>query len=137
MFFEGIEGLYKIRDQIVAMNTHFSVDIKTTPKELCETKFEFSKWMNDRCYYFHNKEVKIFDDAQKICSEMCGIDNGRLYEPKDLENFSMIYQLAEKFSKQPKLHLWLGLNDRLNESVFVYNSNGKLPKFLAPWAGNQ
>ena len=26
--------------------------------------------------------MKIFDDAQKICSEMCGIDNGRLYEPK-------------------------------------------------------
>ena len=77
LFFEGIEGLYKIRDQI-------SGDIKTTAQELCETKFEFSKWMNNICYYFHNKEVKIFDDAQKICSEMCGIDNGRLYEPKDL-----------------------------------------------------
>ena len=93
MFFEGIEGLYKIRE-------HFSGDIKTKAKKLCETKFEFLRWMNDRCYYFHNKEVKIFGDAQKICSEMCGFDNGILYEPKDLENISKIYEPGHEFMCQ-------------------------------------
>ena len=130
MFFEGIEGLYKIRE-------HFSGDIKTKAKKLCETKFEFLRWMNDRCYYFHNKEVKIFNDAQKICSEMCGFDNGRLYEPKDLDNFSDIYKLAEQYSKKPKLHLWLGLTDKLKERTFVYNSNGESPKYIAPWGPKQ
>ena len=118
------------------MNTHFLGYIKTTPQELCETKFEFSKWINDRCYYFHNKEVKIFNDAQKICSEMCGFDNGRLYEPKDLDNFSKIYELAEQFSGKPTLQLWLGLNDKSKEGEFVYNSNRKIPNFNTPWAGN-
>ena len=64
--------------------------------------------MNDRCYYFHNQEVKIFDDAQKICSEKFkehGFKNGRLYEPKDLQNFAKIYELAEQFSKKPRLQI--------------------------------
>ena len=95
--------------------------------------------MNDQCYYFYNEEVKLFDDAQNICSEIVkkhGFDNGRLYEPKDLENFAMIYELAEQFSGKPTLQLWLGLNDKSREGKFVYNSNGQLAKFNPPWAGN-
>ena len=108
-------------------------------KEICETKFTLSKWVNDRCYYFFDKEVKSFDDAQNICSEKFkehGFNNGKLYEPKDLENFAKIYELAEQFSKKPTLQIWLGLNDKSNEGEFVYNSNGKLPQINAPWAGN-
>ena len=92
--------------------------------------------MNDRCYYFHNEEVKSFEDAQRICSEKFkehGFSNGRLYEPKDIENFAKIYELAEEFSYHPTLQIWLGLNDKSNEGEFVYNSNGKQPKFNAPW----
>ena len=95
--------------------------------------------MNGRCYYFHNEEVKLFDDAQNICSEIIkkhGFDNGRLYEPIDLENFAKIYELAEQFSGKPTLQLWLGLNDKSKEGQFVYSSNGQLPKFNTPWAGN-
>ena len=91
--------------------------------------------MNDRCYYFFDKKKK-FDDAKKICSEKFkehGFKNGRLYEPKDLKNFAKIYELAEQFSYHPTLQIWLGLNDKSNEGEFVYNSNGKQPKFNAPW----
>ena len=108
-------------------------------KEVCETQFEYSRWINDRCYFFHNKEVRAFDDAKKICSDTFkqhGFENGRIYEPKDSENFVKIYKLAEEFSKRPTLQLWLGLNDREKEGEFVYNSNGKLPKIEEHWAGN-
>ena len=94
--------------------------------------------MNGQCYYFHNEEEKYFDDAQNICSEIAknhGFDNGRLYEPQDLDNFAEIYELAEQFSGKLTLQLWLGLNDNSKEGEFVYNSNGKLPKFITPWAG--
>ena len=95
--------------------------------------------MNDRCYYFFGKEKKSFDDAQKICSEKFkehGFNNGRLYEPKDLDNFVKLYELAEQVSDHPTLQIHLGLNDKANEGEFVYNSNGKQPNFNAPWAGN-
>jgi len=109
-------------------------------KEVCETLFEYSRWINDRCYFFHNKEVRAFDDAQKICSvigKQHGFENGRIYEPKDSENFVKIYKLAEEFSKRPTLQLWLGLNDREKDGEFVYNSNGKLPKIKEHWADRQ
>ena len=95
--------------------------------------------MNERCYYFHNTKIKSFDNATSICSEIFkkfGFDNGGLYEPKNLEEFAEIYKLAEQFSEKPTLQIWLGLNDRLNESEFVYHSTGKQPKFNAPWSGN-
>ena len=94
--------------------------------------------MNGTCYYFHNEEVRLFDGARKICSEAFqkhGFDSGRLYEPKDLESFARIYELAENISEYPTLTLWLGLNDRSKEGNFVYNSNGQPPIFTAPWAG--
>ena len=106
---------------------------------ICETKFNSSKWTNGTCYYFHNEEIKLFDDAQKNCSDMFkkhGFENGRLYEPKDLETFVKIYKLAEHFSNYSSLQLWLGLNDRSKEGEFVYNSNNKVPNFTQPWAGN-
>ena len=105
--------------------------------------------MNNRCYYFHNKDDISFDNAKKICSEVFspfkdpGFDKGRLYEPKNLEDFKEIYELAEQFEKlllpetEKPLQLWLGLNDRSKEGDFVYNSNRKLPEFEPPWNGNQ
>ena len=95
--------------------------------------------MNGRCYYFHDEEVKSFEDAQKICSEKFkehGFNNGILSEPKDIENLVKIYELAEQFSKEPTLQLWLGLNDKSKEGEFMYNSNGLLPNLNAPWGGN-
>ena len=127
---------------------HFQIElfsiagaIKTAAqlKEVCETLFEYSRWINDRCYFFHNKEVRAFDDVKKICSDTFkqhGFENGRIYEPKDSENFVKIYKLAEEFSKRPTLQLWLGLNDREKDGEFVYNSNGKLTKIKEHWAGN-
>ena len=113
-------------------------------KEVCErqigeTEFQFSRWIDDKCYFFYNKEVGSFEDAQKICSDTFkqhGFENGRIYEPKDTKNFVKVYKLAEEFSKRPTLQLWLGLNDREKEGEFVYNSDGKLPKIKEHWAGN-
>ena len=111
--------------------------IKTTAqlKKICEIQFEFSRWINDRCYFFHNKEVPSFDDSQKICSDTFkqhGFDNGRVYEPRDSDNFDVVYALAEEFSKRPTLQLWIGLNDKEKDGQFVFNSNGRLPRY-APW----
>ena len=108
-------------------------------KEVCETQFEYSRWINNRCYFFNNKEVRKFENVKKICSDTFkqhGFGNGRLYEPRDSENFVKIYKLAEEFSKRPTLQLWLGLNDKEKEGEFVYNSNGQLLKINEYWAGN-
>ena len=108
-------------------------------KEVCETEFQFSRWIDDKCYFFYDKEVGSSEDVQKICSDTFrqhGFENGRLYEPRDSENFVKIYKLAEEFSKRPTLQLWLGLNDKEKENEFVYNSNGEFPKINALWAGN-
>ena len=62
--------------------------------------------MNNRCYYFHNKEEISFDNAKKICSEIfknIGFGKGRLYEPENLEDFDKIYELAEEFSEKLSL----------------------------------
>ena len=100
--------------------------------------------MNDRCYFFHNKEVRSFDDSQKICSDTFkqhGFDNGRVYEPRGSDyfdnenNFTKVYEMAEKFSKRPTLQLWIGLNDKEKDGQFVYNSNGRLPRYTH-WGGN-
>ena len=113
-------------------------------KEVCErqigeTEFQFSRWIDDKCYIFYNYEVGSSENAQKICSDAFrdqGFENGRLYEPRDSENFIKIYKLAEEFSKRPTLQLWLGINDKEKENEFVYNSNGEFPKINALWAGN-
>ena len=119
----------------------FAGAIKTTAqlKEVCEKQLEFARWINDRCYYFYNKDVGSFDDAQKICSDTFkqhGFENGKLYEPRNAEIFVKIYRLAEDFSQKPTIQLWLGLNDKEKENEFVYSSNGKLPEINAPWGGN-
>ena len=111
----------------------FSVELKTT----CES-LEQSKWINDVCYFFHNKEVQKFNDAKKVCSDEAikfGFSNGRLYEPRDANTFVEIYKLAEEFSKQPKLQIWLGMTDSLKEGQFTYVSDGQASKMVAPWGG--
>ena len=136
------------RLQLIYLLHFISGDSENTTrlKDICENEFNSSKWLNNRCYYFHNKDEISFDNATKICSEIfkeIGFGKGRLYEPENLEDFAKIYELAEQFEKlllpetEKPLQLWLGLNDRSKEGDFVYNSNGKLPKFNAPWHGNQ
>ena len=62
--------------------------------------------MNNRCYYFHNKDEISFDNAKNICFEIfkeIGFGKGRLYEPENLEDFAKIYELAEEFSEKLSL----------------------------------
>ena len=88
---------------------HFiSGDSETTTrlKDICENEFNSSKWLNNRCYYFHNKDEISFDNAMKICSEIfkeIGFGKGRLYEPENLEDFAKIYELADQFSEKLSL----------------------------------
>ena len=106
-------------------------------QDSCES-FEQSRWIDNVCYYFHNKAVRSFIDAQKICSDKFakfGFDNGRLYEPRDANTFAQIYSLAEEFSNRPTLQIWLGITD-LEEGQFRYISNGQTLKMDAPWGGN-
>ena len=138
------------RPQLIYLDLLHFIAGDSKNEDICETEFNFnsSKWLNKRCYYFHNKDEVSFDNAKKICSEIfkrIGFGKGRLYEPENLDDFDKIYKLAEEFDeklslpeteKQP-LQLWLGLNDRSKEGDFVYNSNGKLPEFEPPWNGNQ
>ena len=54
-------------------------------KKVCNS-FKNSKWMNEKCYYFHDREVQSFEEAKNICSnkfQKYGFDNGRLYEPRN------------------------------------------------------
>ena len=110
-------------------------DTSAQLKEVCDS-FDNSKWMNNKCYYFHNEEVQSFNDAQEICRnkfKQQGFDNGRLYEPRTIESFQMVYELAEEFSKKKTLTIWLGLEDKEKEGEFTYSSDGTLPTFSIPW----
>ena len=92
------------RPQLIYLLHFISGDSEN--KDICETEFDSSKWLNNRCYYFHNKEEISFDNAKKICSEIfknIGFGKGRLYEPEYLEDFTKIYELAEEFSEKLSL----------------------------------
>ena len=112
----------------------FSDGLKATCESLEQSKFE-----NGVCYFFHDTEVRSFNDAKKVCSDEAkkfGYNNGRLYEPRDANNFAEIYKLAEEFSKRPTLQIWLGMTDSAQEGTFTYVSDGQTSKIVAPWGGN-
>ena len=112
----------------------FSVGLKAT----CES-LEQSKWINGVCYFFHNKEVRSFYDAKKVCLDEAtkfGYNNGRLYEPRDANIFAQVYKLAEEFSKHLTIQIWLGMTDFVKEGQFTYVSDGQTSKIVAPWGGN-
>lgn len=105
-------------------------------KEVCESKFNHSKWMDNTCFYFHNIEIRSFDDAQKVCSDKFkkyGFNNGRIYEPRNEETFVEIYTLAEEFANYTTLQLWLGLHDNEKDGEFRYDSDNELPTIEIPW----
>ena len=56
-----------------------------------------------------------------------------MYEPRDLAEFEVVYKMAEEFSQEPLLRMWIGMNDIGSEGAFVYNSYGDDPSFNAPW----
>ena len=92
------------RPQLIYLLRFISGDSEN--KDICETEFNSSKWLNNRCYYFHNKDETSFDNAKKICSEIfkdIGFGKGRLYEPENREDFVKIYELAEQFSEKLSL----------------------------------
>jgi len=116
-------------------------DFKTPTqlKYLCNS-LPNSKWMNNKCYHFQDKEVQNFNDAQMICSDIFksqGFDNGRLYEPRSTKDFQMVYKLAEDFSKRKTVTIWLGMEDNKNEGIFTYSSDKKNPNFTLPWGARQ
>ena len=41
--------------------------------------------------------------------------------------------MAEDFSQEPLLKMWVGMNDIGSEGTFIYNSYGDEPSFNAPW----
>ena len=132
------------------INTEFAVCLTTilisgkikSPdqlKEVCESEFKHSIWIENKCYYFHNKELQSYDDVQRTCSlifKQYGFNNGRLYEPRDAETFAKVYRLAEEFSNYTTLQIWLGMNDNENEGQFRYSSDGGLLTMNSLWAGN-
>ena len=111
----------------------FSVGLKANCESLEQSKFE-----NGVCYFFHNTEVRSFNDATKVCSDEAkkfGYNNGRLYEPRDANIFAQVYKWAEEFSKRTKLQIWLGMTDSAQEGNFTYVSDGQTSKIVEPWGG--
>ena len=111
----------------------FSVGLKATCESLEQSKFE-----NGVCYFFHDTEVRSFNDAKKVCSDEAkkfGYNNGRLYEPRDANIFAQVYKWAEEFSKRTKLQIWLGMTDSAQEGNFTYVSDGQTSKIVEPWGG--
>ena len=115
--------------------SHLVLKTSEELKQVCDS-LENSKWVNDKCYYFQNEEVQRFEDAQKHCFDKFsqkGCLNGRLYEPRTIESFQMVYKLAEEFSSRPTLTIWLGMDDNENEGKFVFSSDSTSPNFTFPW----
>ena len=115
--------------------SHLALKTSAELKQVCDS-LENSKWVNDKCYYFQNEEVQRFEDAQKQCVDRFsqkGCHNGRLYEPRTIESFQMVYKLAEEFSSRPTLTIWLGMDDNENEGKFVFSSDSTSPNFTFPW----
>ena len=99
-----------------------------------------SKWIGGRCYFF-NKEFKSYEDAQDYC-QFHFIDRnlnqtGRLYEPRSIKEFKLMYRTAiEMFDES---NFWLGITK--NETNFRYASNKNLvfnsPEARLPWGRKQ
>jgi len=109
-------------------------------KEVCESAHNQTKWMNNTCYSFHNVEIRHFDEAQKICSDefkKYGLNNGRIYEPRNNKTFVKLYKMAEKFSNYPTLQIWIGLHDNEKEGEFRYDSDNQIPTIDIPWGLRQ
>ena len=64
--------------------------------------------------YTFNKEKKTQSNAKGACC----LDGGKLYEPKDENNFHEVMSHARGFGD-----IWLGINDKLVEGQFVYESD--------------
>ena len=112
----------------------------TTPKQLeriCLNDFSNSKWVNDKCLVFIDVE-KSFRDAQLSCDiifDPYGIKYGRLYEPRDSSEFEEVYKMAQDFTENQSVTVWLGMNDIQSEGSFVYNSYQDELEIDAPWGG--
>ena len=72
------------------MNTHFSGDIKTTPQELCETKSDFSKWMNGKVLSILEVSNGVNESNSKDqCDKKCGFFGTRDVSKITKSNCSM------------------------------------------------
>ena len=94
-----------------------------------------SKWIRGRCYFF-NKEFMSYEEAQDYCQFDLN-QPGRLYEPKSIKEFKLIYKTAiEMFDES---NFWLGITK--NETNFRYASNKNLvfnsPEARLPWGRTQ
>ena len=99
-----------------------------------------SKWIRGRCYLF-NKEFMSYKEAQDYC-QFDFIDRnfnqtGRLYEPRSIKEFKLIYKTAiEMFNES---NFWLGITK--NENNFRYASNKNLvfnsSEARLPWGRTQ
>ena len=99
-----------------------------------------SKWIGGRCYFF-NKEFMSYEDSQDYC-QFHFIDRnlnqtGRLYEPRSIKEFKLIYKTARDIFEES--NFWLGITK--NETNLRYASNKNLvfnsPKARLPWGRTQ
>ena len=107
--------------------------------KICESNPN-SKWIGGRCYFF-NKEFMSYEDAQDYC-QFHFIDKnlnqpGRLYEPRSIKEFKLIYKTAKEIFEES--NFWLGITK--NENNFRYASNKNLvfnsPEARLPWGRTQ
>lgn len=84
-------------------------------------KYGFDSWKQiDDKYYSFNKVLQTQDNAKAACNR----NGGNLYEPKSKTTYNKIISYAKSISLGD---YWLGINDKSQEGMFVYESNDELP----------
>ena len=93
----------------------------------------FNSWEQlDDNYYSFNKVLQTQENAKAACSR----NGGNLYEPKSETTYKKIIHHASNISLGD---FWLGINDKSQEGLFVYESNDELPinNNVSQWADGQ
>ena len=75
--------------------------------------------IHGKCYYI-SKNKKSAEDADRFCKTTFN-GQGQLFEPRTLDVNKKVHKFALSIKND---HFWVGLNDKVNEKSWVYNSDG-------------
>ena len=117
--------------------------IFTTPCPLDKPNYRF---VGDKCYYFETNGLD-YGSARVNCNSKFKW-GGKLFEPTSLKNNENVYAEAKTtFGNLKRLsnsnwleresRIWIGINDFLQEGMFVYTESGLSISFNLPWMTNQ
>ena len=93
----------------------------------CPTSKPNYRVIDNICYYFETT-LKSYEDAKQNCKTK--FPQGKLFEPKSSSSNRKVHKVALSVKLAS---YWTGINDKIIEGSWVYDSNGASVAFSIPW----